>query len=70
MIEPWYSFEVQLLLSTVPTVSCIKEEALKGGTLSYRRLGKFKKVTWDKSLMRFNFVKGESIVCMSTNELR
>ena len=23
-----------------------------------------KKVTWDKSLMNFNFVKAESIVCM------
>ena len=28
-----------------------------------------KKVTWDKSLTRFNFVKAESIVCMSTEEL-
>ena len=29
-----------------------------------------KKVTWNKSLMRFNFVKAESKVCMSTKELR
>ena len=29
-----------------------------------------KKVTWNKSSTRFNFVKAESIVCMSTKELR
>ena len=29
-----------------------------------------KKVTWDKSLTRFNFVKSESIACTSTKELR
>ena len=28
-----------------------------------------KKVTWDKSSTRFNFVKAESIVCTSTEEL-
>ena len=27
-----------------------------------------KKVKWDKSLMHFNFVKAESIVCTSTKE--
>ena len=37
----------------------------------YCRLGKFvvKKVTRDKSLACFNFVKTESIVCTSTKEL-
>ena len=28
-----------------------------------------KKVTWDKSSTRFNFIKAESIICTSTEEL-
>ena len=28
-----------------------------------------KKVTWDKSLTYFNFIKAESMVCTSTKEL-
>ena len=28
-----------------------------------------KKVMWDKNLMHFNFMKAESIVCTSTEEL-